>query len=78
MNTRQHPHLRLDDAHPVKLGSDGATTRCASTGDHFYRFDPVEAPGEDRLTTIEALADLSIYQGLFVAGAGFEPATFGL
>ena len=29
--------------------------------------------------TTKALADLAIYQGLsLVAGAGFEPATFGL
>jgi hypothetical protein len=39
---------------------------------------PVEAPEEDRLTTVEAPADLAIYQGFLVAGAGFEPATFGL
>ena len=31
------------------------------------------------LATKEALADLAIYQGFqMVAGAGFEPATFGL
>ena len=40
--------------------------------------DPVEATVEHQPTTVEAPADLAIYQGFFVAGAGFEPATFGL
>jgi hypothetical protein len=32
--------------------------------------DPVEGPRENRRTTVEALADLSIYQGLLVVRAG--------
>jgi hypothetical protein len=55
-----------------------ATSHPPPGSPRIYRLDPVKAPREDVPTTGEALADLAIYQGFLVAGAGFEPATFGL
>jgi integrase len=47
----------------------------ASTGRPRPGEDAVEGPGEDRRTTVEALADLAIYQGLLVAGAVWSVRT---
>jgi hypothetical protein len=76
IDTYQHvlPGMQADAAHIFEqLIALGLSTGRPQPGE-----DPVEAPGEGRLITVEALADLEIYQGLLVAGAGFEPATFGL
>ena len=76
IDTYQHvlPGMQADAARTF----EAAHRAHASTGTDQPGEDPVEAPEEDRLTTVEALADLPIYQGFLVAGAGFEPATFGL
>ena len=48
----------------------GATVSTIEPGSHTDSRENtrVEAPGEDRLTKVEALADLTIYQGFFSGG----------
>ena len=62
---KRHTKPGLPDSARHQFGISGAV-------------QPVEAPVEEPPNTVEALVRELSDQGFLVAGAGFEPATFGL